>query len=486
MLNAETTDQTADLPAPEANGSCPHHAGASRPTQEDVVEWVVKADAESGLPPGPRMPAGMQMLNLWRRPTSWLESCRARYGNRFTLHIRAPASPFVVLSSPDDIKELFLAPADHLYVGEGSSSIEKYTGQSGLSCLDEDEHLARRRLMNRTMTGEGVARISADVAEMARAEVASWPRDEVITLYPRVHRMTMKVVFHVMFGPAPDKRLDELLDVVIEMMQFNEKPGSVVPTQTLSPRTIRVLKAMRPLGFHRFMKYSARADELIRAVVEDRRRAGVFGEDICSVMLSSTHPDGTPFTWLEIRDEVMTNFVAGTATTAASIVWGIEHLTREPAARERLVAELDAGESDAYLTATVHEILRMRPPLPHIIPRLVMKPTSIGGVLYQPGVHLWGNPWLLHHDPAIYPDPDEFRPERFLGKTPGTYTWIPFGGGRRRCLGRAIADLEMKSTLREVFTNYSLRRDSPRAQDVKSKLVTIAPSRGTRVAVSAR
>jgi cytochrome P450 len=483
MLNAEET--AGDTTVSNGNGECPHmSAPAPRPTQDTVAEWVRTHDSEAGLPPGPGMSSVMQTLGIWSRPTAFLERCRARYGTPFTLHIRVPPTPFVMLADPESIKEMFQAPADVLWAGEGSSSIEKYTGQTGLACLDEDKHLARRRLVNRSMQGETIQRAHADIAAIAERDVASWPRGEIIELYPWIHRLTLKVVFRVVFGPEPDRRLDELLDVVMGMMDINTKPTSVVPVHTLSPRAQRVLTAFKPTGIGRFQELSARADELIYDVLEERRRNGAEGEDMVALMLAGTDENGEPLELVEIRDELVTNFVAGTTTTAATIAWAVEHLTREHEVRERLVEEIKAGEGDAYLTATVHEILRRRPPLPTSIPRLVVKPIEIGGREYKPGVHLWGSPYLLHHDASVYPDPYAFRPERFLDKAPGTYTWIPFGGGRRRCLGRAIADLEIKCVLREILGNYEVRRESPRPERVRAKLVTATPARNTRVALT--
>lgn len=434
------------------------------------------------------MPAVMQMFGVWWRPTAFLERCRARYGNRFTLRIRVPPKPYVVLSNPDEIKEMFQAPADVLYCGEGSATIEKYTGQTGLASLDEDEHLVRRKLINRSMHGEAVERITATIAEITERDVASWPRDEVVAMHPLAHRLTLQVMRQVTFGPVEDERLDKLIEVLTDLMQFNNGTGSVLQIHLLPPSVVRVLTAFRPLGLHRFLKLRARAHELIDDVVEDRRRAGGDGQDLdlVAVLLSTTNDDGSPLSSVELRDEIMTTFLAGTETTAASLSWAAERLTREPAARERLVNEIDAGEDDAYLTATVQEILRLKPPLPQIIPRLVMKPIEIGGVSYQPGVQLWASAHLVHHDAAIYPDPYSFRPERFLEKAPGNYTWIPFGGGRRRCLGKSIAQLELKCVLREVLARYELRPESAPAEATRSRSITIVPGRGGRVALSGR
>src|SRR5205085_4711559 len=158
----------------------------------------------------------------------------------------------------------------------------------------------------------------------------------------------------------------------------------------------------------------------------------------------------------ELRDELMTLLVAGHETTASELAWAFERLPREPRVLARLTSEIDAGEDDAYLTATIQETLRRRPVLPNVAPRLVKKPVEIGGWTYRPGVCVVANAYLVHHDPTIYDDPYEFRPERFLDEPPGTYTWIPFGGGRRRCLGASFAQLEMKIVLRAVLAHYEL------------------------------
>jgi len=203
-------------------------------------------------------------------------------------------------------------------------------------------------------------------------------------------------------------------------------------------------------------------------------------------LLRATRDDGSPLTAVELRDEIMTMFLAGTETTAAGICWALEILTREHAARERLVAEIDAGEGDAYLTATVQEVLRMRPPLTMVIPRRVVKPIEIGGVRYERGMVLMPSIYLLHRDPSLYPDPHAFRPERFLGTRPGTYTWIPFGGGAIHCLGWQIGFSEMKAVLREVLARHELRRADPRPEAARNRIVVTVPAKGARLELRPR
>jgi cytochrome P450 len=188
----------------------------------------------------------------------------------------------------------------------------------------------------------------------------------------------------------------------------------------------------------------------------------------------------------ELRDELMTALVAGHETTASQLAWAFEQLAREPAVARRLAEEAQAGEGDEYLTATVHEILRHRPVLPNAEPRLTKKPITIGGHCYPAGVSLLASAYLVHHDPEIYPDPHAFRPERFVGTAPGTYTWIPFGGGRRRCLGASFALQEMKIVLRAVLARYELAPAPGRAEQTARRSITFSPSGGATVVLSSR
>jgi cytochrome P450 len=188
----------------------------------------------------------------------------------------------------------------------------------------------------------------------------------------------------------------------------------------------------------------------------------------------------------ELRDELMTLLVAGHETTASELAWAFERLARSPQVLDRLVAEIDAGEEDAYLTATIQETLRRRPVLPNAAPRLVKQPVEIGGWAYQPGVCMIANSYLVQHDPDIYPEPYAFRPERFLEEPPGTYTWIPFGGGRRRCLGASFAMLEMKLVLRAVLSQSEVRLAGDGLELSRRRAITLSPRHGARTVLSDR
>ncbi len=428
------------------------------------------------LPPGPRMPSLWQTVGFWKRPTAFLEQCRERYGVPFTVRLLG-SPPFVMIADPEQIKQLFVAPPDVLHPGEGARILEPIVGRHSVILLDEEPHLEQRKLLLPAFHGESMQRLAGVMAELAAAEVESWPRDEAVALHPRLQRLTLEIVLQTVFGLRGGPRLDRLRALLTEILAFGESPLSVIPGSRA------VMRGRGPWA--RLERASEQADALIYALIDERRADGGEGDDVLSLLLSARHADGTPMEAAEIRDELMTALVAGHETTASQLAWAFERLAREPLVCERLAAELD-DEGDEYLTATIHEIMRCKPVLPNAEPRLVKRPIEVGGITYPPGVVLIANAFLVHHDPAIYPDPYVFSPERFLGQTPGTYTWIPFGGGRRRCLGASFAMQEMKLVLREVFDRCELAPASTRAEPTRRRSITISPARGGQVVLHDR
>ena len=432
---------------------------------------------KSQLPPGPRMPTVLQTIGFWSRPTAFLERCRARYGPRFTIRLLSQP-PFVVLCDPEEIRELFLAPPDVLHPGEGARILEPVVGRHSVILLDEEPHLEQRKLLLPAFHGERMHRLAGLMGELAQREVASWPREETIVLHPRLQRLTLEIILRAVFGLERGAQLDSLRGLLTEILAFSESPLSLLPGAQ------RLLAGRGPVA--RLERAGTQADELIFELIEERRREGADGEDVLALLLGARHDDGSPMSPAELRDELMTALVAGHETTASQLAWALERLAREPAIQSRLSDEFDEGSDEEYLTATIQEILRHRPVLPNAEPRLVKQPVEIGGISYPPGVMLIANAYLLHHDPAIYPEPYAFRPERFLEQPPGTYTWIPFGGGRRRCLGASFALLEMKLVLRAVLESCELRGAGERAETTRRRSITISPARGGQVILHQR
>jgi cytochrome P450 len=425
------------------------------------------------LPPGPAWPSLMQTIGWWNRPLAFHESCRRRYGKRYTVRLLG-SPPFVMHADPEHIREIFTAPPEVLHPGDGARILEPVVGTYSVILLDEKAHLSQRRLMLPAFHGEKMQRLSDLVAEVTEREVASWPTGTEVTLHPRLQALTLEVILRAVFGLDPGPRLDGLRAALTRILDFATRPMTLVPY------------LQKEMGGHsrwgRFVALRKEADALVYELIEERRSAGdEGGDDVMAMLLAARHEDGSPMSAKELRDELMTLLVAGHETTASSLAFGMNLLARHP----HVVDELRA-EDDDYMTATIQEILRARPVLPNAAPRLVKQPVTIGGWDYERGPCLLANSYLVHHDPEIYPEPYSFRPERFLEEPPGTYTWIPFGGGRRRCLGASFALLEMKTVLREVLRRYDLQPGVEGAEISRRRSITISPRFGASTVLRSR
>jgi cytochrome P450 len=428
------------------------------------------------LPPGPRAPSWLQTLRWWTRPVPLMEQCRARYGKRFTIRLLGPP-PFVMLTDPAEIKEVFTAPPEVLHPGEGARILQPLVGRNSLILLDEGAHLSQRRLMLPAFHGEQIARLTDVMAQVAGEEVDRWPRNEPIALHPRLQALTLEVILRTVFGLAEGAQLQRLRRSLTEILALGTSPFSVLPPlrRDLGPLT----------PWREFVRVREEVDAELFALIDERRADGAGGDDVLALLLDARHEDGSPMSAQELRDELMTLLVAGHETTASQLAFAFERLVRTPDVLARLTGEVASGDGGAYLSATVTETLRRRPVLPNAAPRLVVQEVEVGSVRYPAGVCLVPNAYLIHHDPAIYPEPYAFRPERFLEQSPGTYTWIPFGGGRRRCLGAAFATTEMKVVLRAV-----LERARPRAagdgrlEISRRRSITVSPREGAEVVLA--
>jgi cytochrome P450 len=424
------------------------------------------------LPPGPRLPRTLQTIGWWSRTIPFLERARERYGKRFTMRL-LQSPPFVHHSEPEHLKEIFTAPPEVLHPGDGAKVLEPVVGANSVILLDERPHLSQRKLMLPAFHGEKMQRLEGLMEEVTRREIAGWPRGEAVELHPRLQMLTLEIILRAVFGLDDGARLDALRERLSRILRFGSRPSSLLPV------------LQRGKTWREFEQRRAEADALIYETIDERRANG-GGDDVLAMLLDARHEDGSPMSPVELRDELMTLLVAGHETTASELAWAFERLTRTPEVLARLTEAIDARDDDAYLTATVHETLRRRPVLPNAAPRLVMEPVEIGGWHYEPGVCLLADAYLLHHDPDIYPDPYAFRPERFLDEQPGTYTWIPFGGGRRRCLGASFAILEMKIVLRELLAENELAPATPEDEGARRRSITLSPKAGSRAVLRAR
>jgi cytochrome P450 len=420
-----------------------------------------------------------------------MERLRERYGKRFTVQLPFQP-PMVMLSDPDDIRELFTAAPDVLHPGEGARVLEPTVGPNSVILLDEGPHLEQRKLLLPAFHGERMQRLTGLMSELTERELAAWPRERPLALHPRLQRLTLEIILRAVFGLEQGHRLDDLRDRLTQLLTFAENPLSVLPAMRRYERWIPPLR--------RFNGLLAQTDQMIFELVEERRRENGAGDearqgensaagkervDVLAMLLGARHEDGSPMSDREIRDELVTALVAGHETTASQLAWTFDLLSRAPAVVGRLVEELDT-DGDEYLTATIYEGMRLRPVLSNAEPRLTMRPVEIGGFHYPAGVLLMANGFLVHRDPEIYPEPYAFRPERFLDNPPGTYTWIPFGGGRRRCLGASFALQEMKVVLRAVLARCELAPAGRRPGQTRRRGITFSPADGATVVLRDR
>jgi cytochrome P450 len=428
---------------------------------------------QATLPPGPRLPSLLQTIGWWNRPTVYVERLRARHGKRFTMRLLGQP-PSVVLSDPDDLRELFAAPPDVLHPGEGARILEPIVGRNSVILLDEAPHLEQRKLLLPAFHGERMQRLTGLMTELTDRELDSWPTDEPVMLHERLQGLTMEIILRTVFGLDEGARLEGLRDRLTSILSFGDSPLSLLPPAQ------RLLAGRGRFG--RFEADKAQVDRELFALMADRRREGGDRDDVLAMLLAAEREDGSPMTDEEIRDELVTALVAGHETTASSLAFAFEQLARRPEVQERLAAEPD---DDRYLEATINEVLRLRPVLPNAEPRLVKQEVTIGGWTYPPGVVLIASAALVHHDPKIYPEPYAFRPERFLDTKPGTFTWIPFGGGRRRCIGASFALLEMRIVLRAAAERFTIATAGP-PQRPRRRMITITPGDGALVRLGRR
>jgi len=434
--------------------------------------------APTRLPPGPRMPVPLQTLGWVVRPLPFLDRCRARYGDIFTLRIRNEA-PWVFLSDPEDIKRAFTGPPELLRAGEANAILEPVLGARSVLLLDEPEHMTQRKLMLPPFHGERMQRYEELIVDIARRDIAGWPLGEPFALLPRMQAITLEVIMRAVFGITESDRLARVREVLRGMIEWSTNPRRLARLAILGPERLK-----RNRGFRAVMDP---VDEAILEEIRRRRTAPDLQEreDILSMLVQARYDDGSAMSDGELRDELLTLLVAGHETTATSLAWAFERLLRHPDKLERLRAEALAGEEEVYLEAVVRETLRLRPVI-QIVIRKLAEPMQFGGHLLPAGAAVVPCIHLVHRREDVYPQPLSFQPERFLEQPPGTYTWIPFGGGVRRCLGASFALLEMKRVLQTVLTDADLRVAEPGSERVVRRAISFSPQHGARAVLARR
>jgi cytochrome P450 len=410
---------------------------------------------------------------IWSRQAQWmLEQCRSRFGDMFSLTI-AHEGTWVMVSDPEMVKQVFTGDPRVFHAGEGNSILRPILGENSVLVLDEKAHIGQRRLLLPPFHGERMQGYAATMAEIAGREIDSWPTGTPYKLRPRMQAITLEIILETVFGVHDRARMDPLRAALRDFLDLTTDPCFLAPMILIGPERIRRI----PL----FRRRIELVDELIQREITERRAAEDLAErdDILSMLVAARHEDGSPMSDAEIRDELLTLLVAGHETTATALSWAVERLVRHPEKLERLRAETLAGE-EAYLTATIQETLRLRPVIVLVIRKLT-EPVEIGGYELPAGASLTPSIHLVHRNPEIYPEPDRFLPERFIDNPPGTYTWIPFGGGVRRCLGAAFAQFEMAVVLRELVKRHEIRPTNPRSERPFRRAITETPRHDAEV-----
>ncbi|MEA2421796.1 MAG: cytochrome family [Thermoleophilaceae bacterium] len=425
------------------------------------------------LPPGPSWPPALQTVAWIARPGPFMERARRRYGDAFTVRL-AQVGTFVFTTDPDSLKAVFKAGPDRLRAGEANVALEPVLGSRSVLLLDGAEHIRQRRLMLPPFHGERLRGYERLIEEIAEEEMERWPAGTPMPLQPRMQAVTLEVILRVVFGMDRGPELTHLRELIKRLLDVSTKPWALVPPlrRDLGPLT----------PWAHFLAVRADVDEALYAEIARRRDDPALDErtDIFSLLMQARDDQGEPLSDKELRDELITLLVAGHETTATGLAWAFERLVRHPGGLERLASE-DSGD---YADAVVQETLRLRPPIPIVARRVVGEPFDLGGRAIPVGVMIAPCIYLVHRRADLYEDPYAFRPERFLERAPETYSWLPFGGGMRRCIGASFAVLEMSTILRTVARGMRLEPAGGGPELIARRAIFLAPNRGGEVVVS--
>jgi len=383
-----------------------------------------------------------------------------------------------MISDPAAIRVLYSERENGLVPGR-TFALQPLVGNRSILLQEGAEHLQRRRLMLPPFHGERMRAYEPLVAGIAERELDRCPLDQPFALHPHMQRATLEVILQAVFGVTEAQRLGRLRRLLPRLL--DAASSASLQLRMLARRTLNAgpVTSLRPL--------TDEIDVELFAEIAERRRdpAASEREDILSLLTLARFEDGSAIDDREIRDQLMTLLVAGHETTATALAWTVDLLLRNPVALTRLIAELEEDDGDEYLRAVIAESLRLRPVVP-LAARRIASELCADGLVLPAGTNVSPAIWLTHTRPDLYPEPLAFRPERFLDTPPSTYGWIPFGGGVRRCLGAAFAEMEMRVVLRELLRTRTLRAASAAAEHPTRRNVTLSPRHGTRIIISPR
>ena len=430
------------------------------------------------FPAGPRGPMAWHSLNFARDAWGFMEAAHARYGDTFTLHLPG-AKDWVFLTDPEHVKQVYTGDPKVFHAGEGNSILLPLLGRHSVLLLDEAPHMRQRKLLLPPFHGKRMAGYEELMRGIARDTIDTWPVGTPLKAWPQMQHVTLEIIMRAVFGVQEGAQLDRLRSALETLMGEVTRPRTMILMALLGERRFSRLRSVR-------RRLSAVDDVLLPEIARRRQVADLEERsDILSLLLQARDEDGNAMGDRELRDELMTLLVAGHETTATTLSWALERLVRHPDALQRLQDEVRAGESDEWMTAVVRETLRLCPVI-SITVRELQEPIEIAGHRLPAGARVVPCIHLVHRRPEVYPDPDVFRPERWLGQTPGTYTWIPFGGGVRRCLGASFALFEMKTILGEIVRSMDLGTTTAPGERMRSRAITRTPGGQAEIVVARR
>jgi len=422
---------------------------------------------DAALPPGPRAPRAAQVAAWLARPLWFASQCRARYGDAFT--VRIEERPWVMLADPAAIREVFTAPADLAHAGDANEILRPALGPSSVLLLDGPEHLHQRKLMLPAFHGRRIQAYREIMVDATERALRTWRPGERLSLRPYTEAITLEVIVRAVFGVQAGPAHERLRALLSEGMDRLVGVRTLLLMAAFGPRHPRILGLFR-------RELAAVDAELYRLIAERRAAPDLAArEDVLSTLLLARDEHGRGLSDAELRDELMTLLMAGHETTANSLAWAFERLSRLPGALERVASDA------AYAEAAVRETLRLRPVIA-LVARRLTREAEIGGLRLPAGAVVTPCILLVHRRADVYPDPDVFRPERFLEQAPGTYTWIPFGGGIRRCLGATFAQMEMNVVLGTIAARVTLEPVGA-PEPVRRRAIALVPARGAEVRV---
>jgi cytochrome P450 len=417
----------------------------------------------------------------------FLERCQKHFGDTFTIRVRH-AGTWVILADPEDVKKVFTADHSVLGVGLANSVLGPLLGPRSVMLLEEPEHVRRRRLMLPPFHGERMKGYAGMMEEVTRREVATWPVGEPFELWPRMQEITLEAIMRVVFGPVDTPELETLRRYLRRLTNWMN-----------DPRRLNLLAAAGPARFAGNRDYREMMGPVEEGVLGEVRRRQrdpgcTDGTNIAAMLAQARYEDGAPMSERDLRDELVTLLTDG--PTSSLLSWAFERLLRHPQMYARLRAEVDdrsaedlggaGGAAEAgdapYLDAVVKETMRLCPAAP-IVVRKLLEPMRLGGYEIPAGTTVAPCVHLVHRNPAIYPEPLAFRPERFLERPAGTYTWIPFGGGVRRCLAAPYAQMLMKQVIGAVVGEVELSVPDAQSERARKSAIAFVPHRHALVVI---